>query len=164
MPAILSWPAKYERGEVCSEMVCLSDWFATMAELLGAAVPDNAGEDSFSLRTLLDGSKEAVRETIVHSSADGSFSIRDKNWKLELCSGSGSAMNGPAEPETDGYQLYDLNRDIGETENRIGDQEVAASILKAKLLEIIENGRSTPGPKQENTPVSTWPQYEKLKN
>lgn len=163
VPAILSWPRKYQSGKKCGAMICHSDWFATFAQMLGTTMPENAGEDSFDLSSLLDGSDETVRETIVHSSADGSFSIRDKEWKLELCSGTGSRMSGPTALESDGYQLYNLNCDIGETRNQIDEQPEVAARLKAKLLEIIENGRSTSGPKQENTPVAAWPQYEKLK-
>lgn len=163
VPAILSWPGKYQSSKKCSAIVCHSDWFATFSQMLGAAVPENAGEDSFDLSSLLDGNETPVRETVVHSSADGSFSIRDKEWKLELCSGTGSRMSGPAVPDTGGYQLYDLNCDIRETENKADEHPEAVARLKSKLLEIIENGRSTPGPKQENTPVKAWPQYEKLK-
>lgn len=162
VPAILSWPEKYEHGEICSEMICHSDWFTTFANMLGVTVPENAGEDSFDLCSLLDGGKEPVRKTIVHSSADGSFSIRDKEWKLELCPGAGSRSGARVNMEETGYQMYDLNSDIGETKNRCAEYPEVVARLKAELLTIIDNGRSTPGAKQENTPVAVWKQYEKL--
>lgn len=144
-------------------MVCHSDWFATFAQMLGAEVPEDAGEDSFDLSRLLSGDNESVRETIVHSSADGSFSIRDKEWKLELCPGAGSRMSDSNAQGSDKYQHYNLNHDIGETRNQVNRHPEVVAQLKEKLLEIIENGRSTPGPKQQNTSVKAWPQYEHLK-
>lgn len=167
VPTIFSWPAKYAERQNCDQMVCLSDLFATFADLMGYKLPDHAAEDSFSLISLLDGSDTPVRDTIVHSCGDGSFSIRNREWKLELCRGAGGFGNAhipdPSTSEEVPYQLYDLNADIGERCNRAAEYPDLVATLKQELIQIIEVGRSTPGPKQENAPVTSWPQYEKLK-
>ena len=76
-------------GTQCGHLTCLTDLLATSADLLGAKVPDNAGEDSVSILPLLRGGEKPVREAIVHHSIEGMFAIRQDNWKLELCRGSG---------------------------------------------------------------------------
>jgi len=163
VPTIMSWPKKYMNGVNCHEMVCHCDWFATFAKLLDISVPDNAGEDSFDLGSLLNGGEKPVRETIIHSSADGSFSIRDKDWKLELCSGAGNAFARPESKDETAYQLYCLNTDIAETQNMVNAHPDVVIKLKAALIDIIESGRSTPGVRQENTPVAQWLQYDELR-
>lgn len=168
IPAIFSWPAKYAGRKNCDQMVCLSDMFATFAEMFEYKLPENAAVDSFSLKPILDGIDKPVRDVIVHSSGDGSFSIRDKDWKLILCRGSGGGMSDanipdPSTSDAVPYQLYDLNEDISERINRAAEHPEVVIKLKRKLIEIIEAGRSTPGPRQQNTPVQSWPQYEKLK-
>ena len=50
---------------------------ATCADLLGAKLPDNAGEDSVSfLPALLGRPTRPLREALVHHSINGKFAIR----------------------------------------------------------------------------------------
>jgi hypothetical protein len=104
-----------------------------------------------------------VRETIVHHSVNGSFAIREKNWKLVLCPDSG----GWSAPRPDSaaanalpkVQLFDLSRDIGET-NNVQEQHPEIGSRLTKLLEkYVADGRSTPGTPQSNTgEVNIWRQ------
>ena len=56
---------------------------STAAELTGAKIPDNAGEDSVSLLPdLLGTSTNGTREATVHQSAAGDLAIRQGPWKL----------------------------------------------------------------------------------
>ena len=72
------------------QTICLTDLMATCAEILGVKLPDNAGEDSVSIfPSLLGTDKAPLRDSVVHHSINGSFSIRQGNWKLELCADSG---------------------------------------------------------------------------
>lgn len=135
IPAILSWPGRYDKGTKCEEMVCLSDLYATFAELLGAAIPDDTAEDSISLVPALKG-HGSVRHSVVHSSGNGSFSLRTKDWKLELCSdsGSGGVLGGENEPSCTKeipYQLYHLKEDVGEKKN-------VAALYPGRCLEMAQ--------------------------
>ena len=128
---------------------------ATCADILGVKLPDNAGEDSVSmLPALLGRRSRAGRETIVHHSINGRFAIRQGNWKLELCPGSGGwGKPGDAAAKQQGLpevQLYDLSNDSGETKNVQADHPALVARLRKQLEQQIANGRSTPGAKQTN--------------
>jgi len=142
-------------GQSRTNSICLTDLMATCADLLGAKLPNNAGEDSVSfLPALLGTAKEPLREAVVHHSINGSFAIRQGSWKLELCPGSG----GWSEPKPGGaqektlppVQLYDLTTDPAEQYNVQAKHPEVVQQLTALLKGYVASGRSTPGPKQKN--------------
>jgi len=157
VPFFASWPGKIEPGSVSDEVICLTDLFATCAGIVGVELPDSAGEDSFDILPALTGRKTegALREATVHLGGDGSFSIRQGKWKLEICPGSGGG--GSLSPEIalqrglPMIQLYDLHEDIGEKENVYGKYPDVVHRLTRLLEKYVEDGRSTPGRKQKNT-------------
>ena len=162
VPFLVRWPGKTKTGSQSGQIVCLSDLMATCADILGVKLPDNAGEDSVSLLPALLGTDKApLREAIVHHSISGRFAIRQGNWKLELCPGSGG-WNEPKDPVAlkEGLpplQLYNLHDDIHEQVNvQAREPEVVARLTK--LLErYVAAGRSTPGTPQTNdVPVDPW--------
>jgi len=162
IPFIVRWPGHVKPGSHCNDTVCLTDFMATAADIAGGTLPDNAAEDSVSLMPLLLGTASGpVREATVHHSINGSFAIRQGNWKLELCPGSG----GWSAPKPDKarklglppVQLYDLRQDIGERKNLQDQHPEVVQRLTALLQQYIENGRSTPGPPQQNEgKTSIW--------
>ena len=86
IPFIARWPGKIKPGTRSDQLICLTDLMATCAEILGAKLPDNAGEDSVSiLPALLGTATEPLHEAVVHHSINGTFAIRQGHWKLELC-------------------------------------------------------------------------------
>ena len=63
--------------------------------------------------------------------------------------------------ETEGLpptQLYDLDRDPGERHNVVQAHPEIAAKLQSLLTEAISQGRTTPGPKQENHGGTQWEQ------
>ncbi len=133
---------------------------ATCAEMLGLKLPENAGEDSVSILPALLGTAGApLREALVHHSINGSFAIRQGDWKLELCADSGGWStpvpgSGAAKalPDT---QLYNLRADLGETTNMQSEKPEVVARLTKLLEQTIANGRSTPGAKQSNDATIT---------
>ena len=88
MPLLVRWPARIKAGSVCDQLVGQLDLFATVAELLGVALPADAGEDSVSMLPALLGTAAApIRTSMITQSINGSFAIRDGQWKLCLCPG-----------------------------------------------------------------------------
>ena len=160
IPYIIKWPEVISGGGVCDRLVCLSDFFATIADFLEWRVPEDAAEDSISNRPLWeDPSSVEVREYLVHQSIDGSLSIRHGDYKLEMCPGSGGwSWPAPGEetPEMPACQLYNLRDDVGERHNVIGEHPDVFNELKEELRREILMGRSTPGRPQKNTGSDVW--------
>jgi len=140
-------PGSVEAGSRCDQLVHQADLLATIAELLGASLPADAGEDSLSLMPLLRGGGQPVRQHAVSCGVRGLPAIRDGRWKLILGRGSGGWSKGGDAADV---QLYDLAADLGERNNLAADQpERVAAMLKA-YEKLVAEGRSTPGPRQEN--------------
>ena len=155
VPFFVRWPGRIKAGSQCPQLICHTDLMATCAEILGAKLPDNAGEDSLSILPALLGKDPApLRETVVHHSINGRFAIRQGPWKLEFCPGSGGwGKPGDADASTQGLpavQLYDLTSDIGETKNLQSAHPEIVAKLTSLLESQVANGRSTPGAKQPN--------------
>ena len=163
IPLIVRWPGRVAAGSRSDAFVCLGDFMATCADVLGAKLPANAAEDSVSFLPILEGkSGPALRDTLVLHSINGSFGIRQGPWKLELCSDSGGwSFPRPGKDKTDGlprFQLFDLVKDPAEKTNVIADHPDVAQRLGRLLREQVVNGRSTPGAPQQNTASARWPQ------
>jgi arylsulfatase A-like enzyme len=154
IPFIVRWPGKVKPDTRCSKLVCLTDLMATCAEMLGETLPPEAGEDSFSFLPLLLGKDANPRQAIIHHSIAGRFAIRDGQWKLEICAGSGGwGKPGDADAGKRGLpsvQLYDLSTDVGETRNVQAEHKDIVERLTAMLNKAVADGRTTPGPKQSN--------------
>ena len=169
IPFIVRWPGKVTAGSECDETICLTDLMATCAALVGERLPDNAGEDSVDMLPALLGEeyKKPLREATVHHSVNGSFSIRKGKWKLEMCPGSGGwSYPRPGKDDMSGlppYQLYDLEKDIGEKNNVYGHHPKVEKELTALLAKYVKNGRSTPGAVQKNDGRQFWPQLQWMK-
>lgn len=163
VPCIIRWPLRIPADIQTEQTVCLGDLVATMADIVGYALPDDAAEDSVSNLPLWEGQiEQSIREATVHHSIDGSFSIRKGRWKLEMCPGSGGWSHpkpgSDEEAALPAIQLYDLSSDIGERSN-VGEQHPdVVGELKTLLSDYIRNGRSTPGVPQLNTGPAHWPQ------
>jgi len=162
VPFMVRWPGHIKPGGESKQVICLTDLLATVADITGTSVESSAGVDSYSLLPAMMGEKEKpVREATIHHSINGSFAIRKGPWKLILCPGSG----GWSDPKPDSpgiesllpYQLYNLDKDVGETTNLMEQYPEVVEELSELLKQYIENGRSTPGPKQANVPSDNWP-------
>ncbi len=155
VPFFARWPGQVKAGSQSSQLICHTDFMATCAEILGAKLPDDAGEDSFSiLPVLLGKDKGPVHETVIHHSINGSFAIRQGKWKLALCADSGGwSAPEPGSKAAEGLpkdQLFDLTVDKTEAKNVSAEHPEEVARLTKLLDEIIANGRSTPGKKQPN--------------
>lgn len=115
VPFFLRWPERIMPGTQSAEPVCLTDRMATCAEICGATMPKGAGEESYRIIPL--GAKRGA--PVVHHSANGTFAIRDGQWKLILSNGSGGRAQPKGKPGGGPYQLFDILADPSETTNLI---------------------------------------------
>jgi len=164
VPFIARWKGHVPEGTVCDATVCLVDFTATCAELIGEErTPDDAA-DSVSFLPHLLGKKDARRrEAVIHHSINGSFAIRKGNWKLLFCPGSGGwslpkpihrtvadKMSAEEVAKIDWVQLYDLSSDPAELNNVADKHPEVVAELTALIQRQIDTGRSTQGAPQSN--------------
>jgi len=157
VPFIAAWPDKIKAGSISDEIICITDFLASCAAIVGDSLADDEGEDSYSLLPALLGKKiiNPIREATVHHSIDGNFSIRKGNWKLEFCAGSGGwsypRENKAIELGLPPVQLYNLKTDIAEENNIAAENPEIVESLTRLMQKYIDEGRSTPGISQQNT-------------
>ena len=89
VPFIVKWPGHIQAGTVSRGLTCHTDVYATLEEVVGKVGESGGGEDGFSLVPVFHGKQCSARTGLVSHSIDGSFAIRDRDWKLCLCYGSG---------------------------------------------------------------------------
>jgi arylsulfatase A-like enzyme len=156
VPFLARWPGHVAAGSKTSQLICLNDLMATCAELLETTLPPNAGEDSVSfLGALFGDSSRASRKNLVHHSINGSFAIREGDWKLALCAGSGGwsepRPGSAAERDLSKVQLFNLAEDPREKVNLQDKRPELVARLTGLLEKQVAKGRSTPGNPQTNT-------------
>ncbi|WP_162272309.1 sulfatase family protein [Thalassotalea crassostreae] len=153
VPFITSWPnGGVKAGTTSDAVISLDDLYATMADMFGEKIADNAGEDSVSMLPYLkDSSKTTTDRILVHQSFAGDLAIRMGDWKL-------SYLN-----KKNKTRLVNLKDDIGEQNNIIKDHPEKAEALRKTFAQVIRNGRSTPGKKQSNEGPEVWKQIEWIK-
>ncbi|MCP9767934.1 arylsulfatase [Lacihabitans sp. LS3-19] len=154
IPLIVRWDSKIPNSKVSNQTVCLTDFFATMAEITQTKLEDNAGEDSFSLLPIFESKPKKYERTstVVHS-IDGNFGIMEGDWKLNFTAGSGGWSFPRAGKEELGLpkiQLYNLKDDPSEKVNLQDKYPEKVNEMRLLMQKTIENGRSTKGQKQAN--------------
>jgi len=141
VPFVVRWPGVVKPGTVCNQLVHQADLMATVAEVLGATLPESAGEDGVSFMPLLKGRDEPLRRHAISCACDGTPSLRQGTWKLVLA--ADEAAGTPV-------QLYDLATDLGEIKNVADEHPDLVAEMSKELERSIQAGRTTPGPRQKN--------------
>ena len=143
VPFFVRWPAQIKSGIKSKETICLTDLFATAADVINKKLPEGAAPDSFSLLTLLKGeTRKTPRAPVIHHSANGIFAIRDGEWKLVLGNGSGGRQAPKGNPFEQPYFLFNMQDDPAETKNVIESHPEIAKRLEAECLKIRDSGSS----------------------
>ena len=141
VPFIVRWPARVKQGET-DALVSHADFFASLARLLGAPLPNEAAPDSVDVLDALTGESSKGREMLVEHARG--LSLRQGSWKY-IAPGRGPKINRNTNTElgTDPEgQLYDLATDPGETKNLAKSRPKKAAELAEILKTLRERGRS----------------------
>jgi arylsulfatase A-like enzyme len=159
VPFLARWLGHTPPGVVSDETVCHVDLMATVAALVGARLPDNAGEDSVNILPTLLGEKQdhPLREATVLHSGSGKFAIRQGGWVL-IDAATGDDNREPTWfkeqrsylPNPFPGELYNLHEDLVERHNAYGEKPDLVQRLKSLLEKYKADGRSTPGVPQHN--------------
>ena len=145
---IIRWPGRVTPGQSCDVPVQSTDFFPTMAEMVGAQ-PTPAGPlDGVSLVPLLDGGDGLGRDALFwhfphyHGSGNRpSGAVRMGRWKLVEWFEDGAV------------ELYDLGTDPGERVDLSGAEPGRASDLLARL----QSWRSEVGANMPREDASSLP-------
>lgn len=155
MPFLVRWPEKVKAGTTSEELVCFTDMMATFAEIVGSEMPDNAGQDSFSILPYLIGEdpRGATRRDLVHSH-NGVFTLalREGDYKLILPHWIYTIKDRTIEPEKivdpgsnripEIFELYNLREDPSEEKNLFTIMPEKAQSMFDSLVANIKNGAS----------------------
>ncbi|MEZ6128801.1 MAG: arylsulfatase [Planctomycetaceae bacterium] len=158
IPLIVRWPGRVPAGKTSNQITSLTDVLATVADIVDIGLPDDAGEDSFSMRPELLGNaaESTIRPYLLQQGFGGAkfLAIRQGRWKYLAHKASGGnnyeshAMlkqyHLPDTAPDAAGQLYDLQNDPGETQNLALVHPDIVDKLHALLQESIASGRSAP--------------------
>lgn len=119
-PLLIRWPGTVNPGSVNSDLICLSDFLATLAELTESPLQKEEGIDSISFLGSLLETECGTRQSMIHHSGDGVFAYRKGPWKLIAGTGSGGfsdPMGVGLNKDVQEGQLYNLKADPQEHNN-----------------------------------------------
>jgi len=145
VPFLARWPGVVPAGAVSDEVIAFQDLLPTFAELAGANVP--SGIDGRSVVPALRGEELSTRERPLywdygHCRKRYDQAVRLGDWKGILLGREGA------------IQLYDLSRDVGET-NDLADQhpDVVARIEEIMGSEVTPSPRYPVGERYRGEPI-----------
>jgi len=149
VPFMIRWPGRIKAGAVSDDVLSLNDIFATCSELLGVKLPPDAGEDSISfLTTALGESYQPHRDHVVSHSVGGEFAYMEGPWKVVFRNETKDRNQSRGKPRI--VELYNLQSDIDESDNRYETEPEIAERLSQNLRKVIARGTSREGPDQSN--------------
>jgi len=151
VPFVVKWEDRIKPASVSNQLLCLTDIYATMHELINGELPSsNEGEDSFSfLPVLLGHSTKSKRNNVVSHSVNGEFAYRNnEGWKIVYNLPDENLKLSRGKPAK--VALYNLEEDINESQNVIDNYPDIAITLRKELETIVERGTSREGERQAN--------------
>jgi arylsulfatase A-like enzyme len=127
VPFVVRWPGVVPPGLTSPEPICHTNLLATCADLFGVQLPNDAGEDSFSILPVLRNEKltQPTHPIIVHQAVNGQIAIRKGPWKW-----------------IEGKELFNLSTDLAETEDLAKARPQIVEELRELLSQVRDSGRS----------------------
>jgi len=133
IPLIFYAPSRFKGGRILEEPVRQVDVMPTILDIVGLPTPEAL--DGVSLRRPMEGKGSASVLPAISESVSGGYqsspeqekimlhAIRTDNWKLVRSEG----------PNLEDHQLFNLQKDPGETKNLFDTERETAQRLKEKL-------------------------------
>lgn len=144
VPMFVSWPKGFSGGKRKDSLVTHRDIFATIADITGAK--PNKKLDAESLLPLIEGKVNELHQEQFWDTGKDSWAYRDGHWKLLLHFdkeyeyyqlGEDGLVIDPLERTwlKEGYALYNLKEDVGETTNLIDQFPDRVAAMKQRYTE-----------------------------
>ncbi len=143
IPFLLSWQGKVAPG-TSDALVCQVDLYASIAQLIGAELPDTAAPDSENLLPAFIGQSAIGRTELITEGIGTRTAFHRESWVLI------PPYHGPAISPTTGIelgnsdrpQLYDLSRDISQMKNLAEEQPQRVASMTNRLEELKRTTRT----------------------
>lgn len=122
VPMIARWPGRIKPGQVSDQVWAFWDFLPTAAEIAGASTPKEI--DGISMLPTLLGGKQRQHEYLYWEFYERGFgqAVRMGNWK--------AVRTDDGEP----IELYDLSKDIGETNDLAGEHPDIVAKMRELML------------------------------
>ena len=148
VPFIVKWPGAVKPGSVSDALVSQVDLFATLASIVGHALPTGVAEDSHNMSEVWKQNAPSPRRSIVHNTMAGAYAVRHDHWLL-IANKTGAHSKVPAWfDEDNGYQkndepgeLYDLRSDLAQRHNLYTKESSKVKELSTLLKSIRAQGQ-----------------------
>ena len=135
-PTLAWWPGKIPSNSVCSEPAMTIDLLPTIAELIGAELPEHKIDGKSILSLMLDDQAKSPQEAYYFFNGNQLQAVRQGKWKLHfphgyrtmagMPAGTGGIPTNYSQAKID-TSLFDLEKDMGESVN-----------LKSKFPKVVE--------------------------
>jgi arylsulfatase A-like enzyme len=160
VPFVVRWPGHVPAATVCDETINLVDMYATIAAVVGKAVPTDrpVAEDSFNVLPAMLGASlsRPIRSSMILHSPNGNFAIRRGPWKYIEGKPRPTLKKIPRRDELVA-QLYNLRDDPGEQNNLLSRHPDVAENMANLLDRQRDRGRTVastrPPPMEKSAPV-----------
>ncbi len=141
VPFVVRWPGRIKPG-TSAALVSQVDLLASLAALTGRKLSADAGPDSFNVLPALVGSSTAGRDHLVEHA--GAVALRRGPWKFIPASPAKAKAGKKGTAGAAKAQLYNLDKDLGETDNLAPAQPDTVRELATMLEQLRGNPRSRP--------------------
>jgi len=146
VPLVVNWPGATPAGKLNHDLTDFSDFFATLAELAGAKLPEGATLDSHSFAPQIRGEKGSPREWL-YVELNGKSYVRDARFKL-----------------TGGGELFDLSEaPFKEIPVAKDTADGAAAAARKKLQAVLDDHKAAPGHANNKTATKKQKQRARKK-
>ena len=164
VPFVVRWPNGIQGvGRFDDAMITLEDFFATVADILGQPLPEEAG-DSVSFLPQLQGSpQDRTQRELIMSSLSNKLVLRHGQWKL-ICVSEQELVDRVQTKQEDRQKipnpnavwyeqvvLYDMKQDVAETTNVARQNPVVVAEIARLAIDAFKSGRTTTGPARPNS-------------
>lgn len=125
-PTVIRWPGKIPAGKESDELMTAMDLLPTFAKLAGAHVPTDRIIDGKDIWPTLTGESKTPHDAFFYHRNTSLQAVRSGKWKLHTNKGRPT-------------QLYNLETDIGETNNVIKSHPNVAKMLDKRLKDFAKD-------------------------
>ncbi|HIL09820.1 MAG TPA: Cerebroside-sulfatase [Candidatus Latescibacteria bacterium] len=124
VPCIMRWPGVIPAGTECNELALSMDLHPTLDAITGATLPSDRTIDGKDIRPLMQAEKDAEspHESFFYYKRNSIEAVRSGQWKLHI-----------RKDDEEIQQLYNLESDIGETENLYEQHPEIVADLQIKI-------------------------------